>query len=662
MLTELTGEEGISRSFRFDLSLQSERPGIAFQSLLGSNATVAITLANGTKRYLNGIISSFTQGRSSGEDSEDGRFSFYRCTLVPWFWALSKSADMRIFQNRSIPEIVEQVFENLGFSWYRFDLRGSYEKRNFCVQYRETAFNFVSRLLEEEGLFYFFRHEDGKHTMIIADSPDANLPCPFQQYASSRPNATGTRKEDVITSLEITRCIHPAAYSLSDYNFTIPNANLKSEAPGVAQTQATKCELYDAPGCYGSKGAGDRLARIRMEEEETMATVLLGSSDCRAFASGYRFRLKDHCSPEMDGKEFLLISVKHDAMEAYNAGSISSYRNSFECIPRQTPYRPARLTPKPVVQGTQTAVVVGPPGEEIHTDQYGRVKVKFHWDRAGKTDDSSSCWIRVSQPLAGSGWGALFLPRVGHEVIVDFLEGDPDRPVIIGRLHNGVNLPPYPLPAAKTKSCMKSCSTPGSQGHNELCFEDKKGAEQLSIHAQREQVNRVNEDSLEWVGQDRHLIVKRDQLEQVSRDQHLQVAGDCNHRIDGDLSITVGADLQLKVATKYALQAGEAVHIQAAKSIVVESLTQVSLQVGGSFITITPAGVAIVGGSVQINNGGMPGVCTVASPEQPKLPREAGKPDTTTTSCKSQDVPSCTTPQARSLERAAAEHTPLCAA
>ncbi|MBU5613040.1 type VI secretion system Vgr family protein [Geomonas azotofigens] len=662
LLTELRGEEGISRSFYFELSLLSERHAIPLQTMPGSNATVSITLADGNKRYLNGIISSFTQGTSGGVDGEDSRFSFYRCTLVSWFWTLSKSADIRIFQNRSTPEIVEQVFENLGFSWYRFDLRGSYDKREYCVQYRETAFNFISRLLEEEGLFYFFRHDDGKHTMVIADSPDANTPCPFQQNASTLSSATGTRKEDVITSLEVARHIPTGRYSLSDYNFAIPRTGLKAEAPGAARTPAAKCEVYDAPGCYGSKGAGERLARIRMEEEETMATVVAGSSDCRAFTSGYRFRLRDHRNLELDGKEFLLVAVKHDAMEAYATGSISSYQNSFECIPHQTPYRPTRLTPKPIVPGPQTAVVVGPPGEEIHTDQYGRVKVKFHWDREGKGDDSCSCWIRVSQPLAGNGWGALFLPRVGHEVVVDFLEGDPDRPVVIGQLHNGMNLPPYQLPAEKTKICIKSCSTPGGQGYNELRFDDKKGAEQLYLHAQREQVNRVNEDSLEWVGQDRHLVVNRDRLEKVARDQHLQVAGDCNQSIDGDLSITIGADLQLKVATKYALQAGEAVNIKAAKSIVVESLTQVSLQVGGSFITITPAGVAIVGGSVQINNGGALGVCTGASPGQPKPPKEAGKDDRTTTHGRSHDAPLLTTPQARSFERAAAEHTPLCAA
>ncbi|QXE87782.1 type VI secretion system tip protein VgrG [Geomonas nitrogeniifigens] len=658
LLTDLTGEEGISRSFNFELSLLSERHAIPLEALPGSNATVSIALANGSKRYLNGIISSFSHVRSSGEDVEDRRFSFYRCTLVSWFWTLSKCADIKIFQNRSTPEIVEQVFDTLGFSWYRFDLRGSYDKREFCVQYRETTFNFVSRLLEEEGLFYFFRHEDGKHTMIIADSPDANRPCPFQQHASSRPNATGTRHEDVITSLEITRHMHPAKYALNDYNFTIPNTSLKSEAPGAAQAEAAKCDIYDAPGCFGDKATGDRLAKIRMEEEETFATVLVGSSDCRAFASGYRFQLRDHCGPDLDGKEFLLVSVKHEAVEGYATDCVSSYQNSFKCIPHPTPYRAARLTPKPVVQGAQTAVVVGPPGEEIWTDRHGRVKVHFHWDRAGKRDDSCSCWIRVSHPWAGSGWGAFFVPRVGQEVVVEFLEGDPDRPIIIGQLYNGMNLPPYQLPEQKTRSCIKSFSTPERRGHNELRFEDKKGEEHLYLHAEREQVNLVKVDSLEWVGQDRHLVVDRDRLEKVSRDQHLQVAGDLHQKVGGDLSLSVGADVHLKVTTKYALQSGEDIHIQAAKSVVLESLTQVSLRVGGNFITVSPAGVTIVGNI--LTSGAPPASCLGASPEQPKPPKEAGKPGMDDMGAGKPEMPIQAGPQTKSFQRAAAEHNPLC--
>lgn len=658
LLAGFSGEEGISCSFNFELSLLSERHSIPLQTLLGSNATVSMTLADGSKRYLNGIISSFSQGRCGGDGGEDDRFSFYRCTLVSWFWTLSKSADIRIFQNKSTPEIIEQVFNTHGCSWFRSDLRGNYGKREFCVQYRETAFNFVSRLLEEEGIFYFFRHEDGKHTMVIADSPDANRPCPSQQSASTRASATGTRKEDVITALEITRSIHPAKYSLNDFNFTIPNTTLRAEAPGVPSPDLNKYEVYDAPGCYDNRSVGDRLVRLRMEEEEALATLLIGSSDCRAFASGYRFRLKEHSSPDLDGREFLLVSVKHQATETYATEAASYYQNSFECIPHSTPYRPVRLTPKPVVQGMQTAVVVGPAGEEIYTNQHGSVKVRFHWDRLAKGDDSSSCWIRVSHPWAGNGWGAFHLPRVGQEVVVDFLEGDPDRPVIIGQLYNGVNLPPYQLPEQKTRCGIKSSSTPGGQGHNELRFEDKKGEEQLYVHAEREQVNLVKMDSLEWVGQDRHLVVKRDRFEKLSGDQHLEVSGDCNQKVGGDFSLTVGADLQLKVATMCAMQSGEEVHIQAARNVVLESLTQVSLRVGGNFITVSPAGITLVGNILTA--GGAPAPCPGASPGQPTPPKEPGTPGTGKIDAVKMQPPLQAGAQTKSLQRAAAGHNPLC--
>ncbi len=397
-----------------------------------------------------------------------------------------------------------------------------------------------------------------------------------------------------------------------------------------------------------------------MEEEEARSVIVTGGSDCRAFVSGYRFTQTGHDNADLDGKDLLLVSVRHNAVEDYGTDASSSYRNSFDCIPYHTPYRPPRLAPKPVLQGVQTATVVGAPGEEIHTDQYGRVKVQFHWDREGKRDDKSSCWIRVSQPWAGSGWGAFYLPRVGQEVVVDFLEGDPDRPIIIGQLHNGQNLPPYQLPLEKTRSCIKSCSTPEGGGHNELRFEDRKGEEQLYIHAQREQATRVEEDSLEWVGRDRHLIVNRDRLEKVSRDQHLEVLGDCNEKIDGTLSISLGADLQLKVAATCALQAGELIQIKAAKNVVIESSTQLSLKVGDNFVNINAAGVTIVGKMVLINSGGLPAFCTGASPEQPKPPKEAGGADAASPGAKQVADISQVNPQSMSFERASAVHAPLC--
>ncbi|WP_246014660.1 type VI secretion system Vgr family protein [Geomonas oryzae] len=658
LLTELSGEEGISCSFRFELSLLSEQHDISSDSLLGSNVTVSIALADGNRRYLDGIISTFSQGRTGDEEGADARFSSFRCTMVPWFWSLSESANIRAFQSLSVPEIVERIFADHGFSWFQLQLRGSYEKREFCVQYRETDFNFVSRLLEEEGIFYFFKHEKGRHTMILADSPEAHLPCPFQQKASCLINASGTREEDVITSLEISRQLRSTRYSLNDYNFMVPRTGLKVQSDTPAHSGPVR-EVYDVPGGYGKLADGERLARIRMEEEEARSVAVTGESDCRAFVSGYRFTLAGHGNANLDGKDLLLVSVRHDAVEAYGTDAPSSYRNSFTCIPYRTPYRPPRLTPKPILQGAQTATVVGPPGEEIHTDQYGRVKVQFHWDREGKRDDKSSCWIRVSQPWAGNGWGAFYLPRVGQEVVVDFLEGDPDRPIIIGQLHNGQNLPPYQLPLEKTKSCIKSCSTPEAQGHNELRFEDKKGEEQLYIHAQREQANRVEEDSLEWVGQDRHLVVNRDRLEKVSRDQHLEVLGDRNEKIGGTLSLSLGADLQIRIGATCAVQGGEDIHIKAARNIVIESVARVSLKVAGSFINIDSAGVTIVGGDVAINRGGSPASCGQAAPDLPKHPKEAGVSPAAGREAAACDFAEPGT-QARSLQDAAEQHEPLC--
>lgn len=660
LLAGLVGEEAISRCFEFELSLLSEKSALSFDAIIGSKVTVFITLADGDTRYLNGVISSFSQGGVGIGEGEEARFIQYRATMVPWFRTLSRSAGCRIFQNSSVPEIVEKVFKSRGCSDYRWDLRGNYEKREFCVQYRETDFNFVSRLLEEEGISYFFEHEKEKHVMVLADGQNSNKPCPHQAEACCQSSGDGIREEDVIFSLEITRQMHASKYSLNDFNFQVPNTSLNVEVQGNAPPKLGEREIYDAPGNYDKRSAGDRLAKIRMEEEESQAIRITGRSDCRSFSSGYLFTLRRHSNEDWNDKDYLLVSVRHEAAEGYDGDSISTYGNSFNCVPHTIPYRPPRITAKPVVQGTQTAVVVGPPGEEIHTDQHGRVKVKFYWDREGKKDDASSCWIRVSQLWTGNGWGGMHLPRIGQEVIVDFLEGDPDRPIIIGRLYNGLNLPPYPLPEGKTRSCIKSGSTPGGEGCNEIRFEDKKGAEQLFIHAENRQDNRVKVDSLEWVGQDRHLVVARNRYEKVSGDQHLTVIGDRNERVGGTLSLTVSADLQQRVGKRHALEAGQEIHLKAGSRLVVESMGEISLKVGGNFINITPAGVTIVGNMVLINSGGSPVFGCCASPEEPTLPKEADRGRSGTSEQPAVANPATLGPQAAALKAAAEKQAPSC--
>ena len=660
LLTGLSGEEGISRTFSFELSLLSENHAIPFDAIIGKNVTVTINLPDGNKRYLNGTVSSFSQGRGGGEEGADTRFTSYRATMVPWFWVLTRSSDSRIFQNLSVGEIVEKVFKDQGLTDYRLDLQGNYEKKEFCVQYRETDHNFVSRLLEEEGIFYYFEHQQGKHKMVLADTPDAHKHCPGQKAVSCQLSLQAVRDQDVITAFELTQQIGASRYSLNDFNFATPNTSLNVEVQGMDALKIGNRQIYDYPGNFRNRSAGETMARIRMEGDEAHCIRIRGTSDCRFFASGFRFTLKEHSRADLNDKDYLLVTVTHNATEGYGDDAGARYENSFECLPHSVPYRPPRLTPRPAVQGMQTAIVVGPPGEEIHTDEHGRVKVQFHWDREGKKNDNSSCWIRVSQLCAANGWGTLHIPRIGQEVVVDFLEGDPDRPIVTGQLYNGVNLPPYPLPAHKTRSTLKSNSSPDGGGFNEIRFEDRKGEEQLFIHAQRQQDNRVNGSALEWVGEDRHLIVGRDQYEKVSGDQHLTVTGDRNEKVDGTVSLTVSEDMQQKVGAKHALDAGEEIHLRAGTRLIIESGREISLKVGGNFINIAPAGVSIVGTMILINSGGSAGSGSGASPEAPRIPKEVERANPGEAEAKAPTKPATVGPQAAALKTAARQHRFFC--
>jgi type VI secretion system secreted protein VgrG len=665
LLAGFRGAEGLSRLFSFNLDMLSENHSISFDSIIGKNVTVSVVLADGSNRFFNGIIASFSQGRGGDAEGGDPRFSHYRAAMVPWLWLLTRTADSRIFQKLKVPDIVEKIFKEKGFSDFKVKLQGSYPQREYCVQYRETDFNFVSRLLEEEGIHYFFEHEDGKHTLVLADSPQANMPCPKQNTARYQLSAGGWLEEDVITALEKQQEIRPAQYTLNDFNFETPNTDLKANVPTKQKLGPGEREIYDYPGFYSKKAEGDRYARIRMEEEEAQITTLSGSSNCRAFTSGYRFSLSAFYRKDINNKDYVLTALQHSASQGYQGESDLSYSNHFTCIPFDVPFRPPRVTPKPVVEGTQTAIVVGPSGEEIYTDEHARVKVQFHWDREGKKDENSSCWIRVAQLWAGAKWGAMFIPRIGQEVIVDFLEGDPDRPIITGRVYHGNNKPPYPLPDEKTKSTIKTDSSQGGGGCNEIRFEDKKGKEQLFFQAEKQQDNRVKEDSLEWIGRDRHLIVTQDQMEQVGGDKHLTVKGDQNEKVDGTVSLTAGMDIQRKAQMKYALDTGMEIHLKAGMNIVLEAGMSITLKAGGGFVVIGPAGVTISGTPVLINSGGAAGSGSGASPGTPVLPKEADKakpgekvklsPPATAPS------PAAIGPQAQALNQAAQSGTPFCA-
>jgi len=545
LLRAFTGYEAISQLFRFDLDLLSEKPSISFDSIVGKPVTLNAVLADGSERYWSGYVSRFAQG------ANDGRFTSYRAEMVPWLWFLTRTADCRIFQNKKAPDIIQTIFQDLGFTDFSVRLHGSFVERDYCVQYRETDFNFVSRLMEEEGIYYFFEHANGKHTLVLANDPGEHKPCPHQSTVRYELTAGGWQDDDVVLDCSAQQEFRTGAWAHTDYNFETPSTSLMVQASGK-----NKYEIYDYPGEYRKRGEGDSLAHIRLEEQTTPTFVVQGMSDCRAFTSGYKFDLIDHYRIDLN-QSYVLTAVRHTASIGSSYGGSGgfsdgepSYRNSFECIPAKTTFRPQRNTPQPVVQGCQSAVVVGPAGEEIYTDKYGRVKVQFHWDREGKMNENSSCWVRVSYPWAGKGWGGLNIPRIGQEVIVDFLEGDPDQPIIIGRVYNAQQMPPFGLPAGGVVSGFKSNSTKGGGGYNEVSLNDTKGTELIQIHGQYDMDTKIEHDErvnvgnnrTEGVGVDESITIGNNRTEKVGVDESITIGSNRTRKVGANESITIGSN------------------------------------------------------------------------------------------------------------------------
>jgi type VI secretion system secreted protein VgrG len=506
----------MSRLFRFELDLLSEDPKIKYTDIIGKSVTISLMQADGTPRYFNGVISRFGQGVS------DDLMTSYHAEMVPWLWFLTRTADCRIFQNKTIPDIIKQIFSDLGFNDFSDSLGSSYQPREYCVQYRETDFNFVSRLMEEYGIFYFFKHENGKHTLVLGDNPSANQDCPGQNEFRFYVKTSAVQEEDIVNGWHAEQELRTGKCTLTDYNFETPSSTLLASTSTIDSVGGnSKFDTYDYPGKYLKSSEGDSLTKIRMEEEESVHLVLHGASDARSMVTGYKFTLKEHYREDMN-TSYLLTDIEHSAHTTSYSTSKGPkedhYSNSFTCIPASVHFRPLRLTPHPTVMGAQPAVVVGPSGEEIYTDKYGRIKVQFFWDRKGKKDENSSCWIRVSQFWAGKNWGAIFLPRIGQEVIVDFLEGDPDQPLITGRVYNAEQMPPYALPDNMTQSVLKTRSSKGgtTDNFNEIHFEDKKGSEDFFIHAEKDMHREVENDDSLTVGHDQTITVKNDRTETVT--------------------------------------------------------------------------------------------------------------------------------------------------
>lgn len=575
----LTGEEGLSRLFEFEvIALAENRTKVSFDALLGQKVTVKMKMGlDETPCYLDGLCHRVRQG------GRDDTFTTYRIGMVPDVWKLTKTSHSRIFQQKTVPEILKKVFKGFDVSW---ELTGSYEPRDFCVQYRETDLNFACRLMEEEGIWFCFKHSDGSHTMFVADSSSAHPDVPGETKVKYEEIAGGTRDEERIYSWEKTQEMRSGKVTLWDHHFELPHKHLEAEEPIIASATAgtvshklrvggnDELELYDWPGEYAQRydgvdpGGGEqpaevqkvfkdneRTATLRMDEETCPGLVARGETNAKQLRSGHSFTLEKHFNA--DGK-WVVLEASYDALQTadYRSGNDQiTFASTFACFPDGVRFRPPRSTPKPVIGGTQTAVVVGPKGEELFTDKYGRVKVQFHWDREGKNDEKSSCWLRVAQLLAGRRWGASFWPRIGQEVVVAFEEGDPDQPIVVGVVYNADQMPPYlgqgPDPKHKNDNKLmgvKSNTTLGGAGFNEWRFDDTKDKQQVFLHGEKDMDVRVKNDMREHVMHDSHLIVggekdgKKcgDYKTKVFQDEYVTVVRNVEHHVGGSMTLVCG--------------------------------------------------------------------------------------------------------------------------
>ena len=672
IVVRASGHERLNGLFEISLELTRSTGDLDLDSLLGTSATLGILNAGQARkgtvdhtRYFNGYFSRI----SFAGFNREGQAGFH-ATLVPWLWFLTRTADCRIFQQKSVPDIIEEIFRDAGFSDFKKDLRGSYPPREYCVQYRETDFNFVSRLMEHEGIYYFFEHENGSHKLVLCDDMVCHTKDTKHETISFIGGADARDTKGVITDWNFAKQVKPGKYAHNDFNFTTPapdpNLRLLARSSAPEPQKPAPYEIYDNHGGYQAIGEGNRYARVRMEEMIADRETTQARTDLTGIRTGSKFSLKKHPIADQN-REYLITSANWSATEGgYGSGGGGGdfFGCEFRCIPADCTYRPARSTPLPKIDGPQTATVCGPPGEEIYVDKHGRVKVQFHWDRYGKADASSSCWIRVSQPWAGAGWGGIAIPRTGQEVVVEFIEADPDRPIITGRVYNGAAVPPYDLPANATRTTIKTNSSKGGGGFNELRFEDKKGQEQIFIHAERNRDLRVKKDNLEYIGNEKHIMVVKDQFEKIDGDAHLKIGGEQNEQIGETYSLKTGMNIFQKAGMRVAQEAGTEVHIKGGMNVVIEAGMMITLKAGGGFITVGPAGVAISGTPVLINSGGSAGSGSGCSPVAPQIAKEADK----ATPGKSDKVQSkggkkekaAPSPAAATLKQAAQSGTPFC--
>ncbi|ENF8746629.1 type VI secretion system tip protein VgrG [Vibrio fluvialis] len=592
----------LCHGFRYELELASRLANLTPDMVVDKVAELTLYRDDMLVQRVNGIVRRFTQGDTGHHHT------FYSLTLVPALERLSLRHNSRIFQLNTVPEILSILLQEMGINDYAFALTRDCAQREFCVQYRETDLDFLHRLAAEEGLVYSFIHEEGKHTLIFSDASDSlpklGEPIPYNTLAG------GMIESPYISTLSVHTQSEVSQTALQDYSFKKPAYSFAQQAVGTEMAyQQPDYEHFDAPGRYKDDVRGKAFSQIRLDYLRRNARTATGKSNQPLLRPGVKFDLQEHLDDTLN-RDWLVVSVtcqgtQPQALEEAGGHGATTYANQFSLIPA---HRTWRATPqaKPQVDGPMIAMVVGPEGEEIFCDEHGRVKLHFPWDRYSNGDEHSSCWVRVSQGWAGSQYGMIAIPRIGHEVIVSFLNGDPDQPIVTGRTYHATNTAPYALPDNKTKTVLRT-ETHQGQGYNELSFEDQAGSEQIYLHAQKDFDGVVENDHTSVIKHDKHLTVENDRFTQIKNNQHLTVGGESRTKIVADSSIEIAGASQNKVAKLIAVQTGREISLKGGTKIVVEAGAEVTLKAGGSFVKVDAGGVHLSGSAINLNAGGSAG-------------------------------------------------------
>jgi len=591
LFARLVANEELGRLFVVQLDAVSKKQELDLRPLLGTPMTVKIVGEDAVERYFQGIVSEASQ--TGFVDTNESSYASYHFTLVPKPWLLMHRVDCRIFKKKSVPDIVKLLLSEIGYSDVRLSLRSTYPSREYCVQYRESTFNFISRLMEQEGIYYYFDHQASAHTMVLADGLDAHSKMKPKSALMYRPDAAGkTIDEASILAFATERSVHTSKYQLTDYDPLKPRASLlvAESISNPDQHHLVKgLDAFDFPGDHDITADGSRYAQVRLESLNALHSKFVGTSNALKLGTGALFSLTGFPRKELEQEYLVTSSTFVIEQSTHLAGNRNTPTQitKFCAIPSRQPYRSIQATPRPSIPGLQTATVCGSEdAEDIVVDKYGRVQVVFHWNKTDKPNHDVSCPVRVSTPWAGRQWGAVHIPRVGQEVVVSFLEGDPDRPLIVGSVYNADNMPPYDLPANMTQSGIKSRSHKGgaAANFNEIRFEDKMGSEELFLHAEKDMREEVEHDHFVQIDNDETETIKHDRTHTVGNDEKFTITNNRTHDVGQEDKLTVGANSTTDVNQKYKLTAG----------------TEIQLVTGSSSITMKSDGSIEISG-VQIS-------------------------------------------------------------